>query len=301
MAKKENSITEIERKNKHTRVEQGLIHLLFILLCSLIVLPVILTVIVSFSSDRSVLQYGYSFVPTEWSLDAYKFVFSDNSIFTAYGVTIFVTVVGTFLSVLICSLCGYVISRPQLKYRNVIAMYLYIPTIVGAGLIPWYYTVKEVLHLANTIWVLILPSLVSTYNIFLIRNFYKSIPDSFSEAAQIEGAGAITIFYKVIFPLSLPITATIVLFVSLGYWNDWFNATWFIDFNHSELYPLQYYLFKTWDRLTAASGSGSGSGTVPTETGYIATMFVTMGPIILVYPFVQKYFMKGLMVGGVKG
>jgi ABC-type glycerol-3-phosphate transport system permease component len=187
----------------------------------------------------------------------------------------------------------------MLKYKNVIAMFLYIPTIVGAGLIPWYYTIKEVLGLANTIWVLILPSLVSSYNIFLIRNYYKGIPDSFSEAAEIEGAGAFTIFLKVMTPLALPIIATIVLFVSLGYWNDWFNATWFIDFNHRDLYPLQYYLFQTWQRFNSAEG-GSGQ-VIPMETGYMATMFVTMGPIVMVYPFVQKYLIKGLTAGAVKG
>lgn len=298
MSEKINGITAMERKNHSVRTGQALIHLLFIFLCALIVFPVILTIIVSFSSEKSVMQYGYSFFPKEWSLDAYKYVFKDNSIFRAYGVTIFVTGLGTFLSVFICSMCGFAMSNPQVKYRNVVAMFLYIPTIVGAGLIPWYYTVKEVLHMSNTIWVLIFPSLVSTYNIFLIRNYYKGIPDSFSEAAQLEGAGAFTIFLKVLFPLALPITATVTLFVALGYWNNWFNAAWFIDFNHSDLYPLQYYLFRSWTRLTAESGEGQ---LVPTETGYLATMFVTMGPILLVYPFVQKYFMKGLTVGGVKG
>ncbi|MGN1099010.1 MAG: carbohydrate ABC transporter permease, partial [Christensenellales bacterium] len=130
-------------------------------------MPLILTVIVSFSSEMSVMQYGYSFFPKEFSLEAYRFVFKDNSIFTSYGLTIFITVVGTFLSVFLCSLAGFAISHSKVKYRNVIAMYLYIPTIIGAGLIPWYYNIKEVLNLANTVWVLILPSLVSTYNIFL--------------------------------------------------------------------------------------------------------------------------------------
>lgn len=294
-----NTISSTDLNNKSRRLGQALIHLLFILLCSLIILPMLLSVIVSFSSEASVLQFGYSFFPDKWSLEAYRYVFRDNSIFTAYGVTIFVTVAGTILSVLLCSLCGFVISRPMLKYRNFIAMFLYIPTIVGAGLIPWYYTIKEVLHLSNTLWVLILPSLISTYNIFLIRNYYKGIPSSFSEAAEIEGAGPFTLFFRVIFPLAMPITATVLLFVALGYWNDWFNATWFIDFNHKELYPLQYYLFKTWQRFNSAS-EGTGQ-VVPMETGYMATMFVTMGPIVLVYPFVQKYFMKGLIVGGVKG
>lgn len=243
------------------------------------------------------MQYGYSFFPAEWSLDAYKFVFSDNSIFISYGLTALVTVIGTVISVVLCSLAGFVISRSKVKYRNVIAMFLYIPTIVGAGLIPWYYNIKEVLHLANTIWVLILPSVVSAYNIFLIRNYYKGLPEAIVEAAEIDGAGPMRVFVQIMFPLALPITATVTLFVSLGYWNDWYLATWFIDAEHGNLYPLQYYLFQTYRRLNSASEHG----VVPTETGYLATMFVTMGPIICVYPFVQKYFIKGLTLGGVKG
>ena len=294
---KKNSISKTELVNVPIRLGQILIHLLFVALCGTVILPLLLTVIVSFSAESSVIQYGYSFIPKEWSLDAYRFVFEDGSIFVSYGVTAFVTVAGTLLSVFICSLCGYVISRTRVKYRNVIAMYLYIPTIVGAGLIPWYYNIKEVLGLANTVWVLILPSLVGTYNIFLIRNYYRSLPEALCEAAEIDGAGPFLVFIRIMFPLALPITATVTLFVSLGYWNDWFLATWFIDSEHSHLYPLQYYLFRTYARLSSASEYG----VVPSETAYLATMFVTMGPIIVVYPFVQKYFIKGLTVGGVKG
>lgn len=296
---KNTSIKRSDLLHKKNRIGQSFIHLFFIVFCFSIILPLILSVVVSFSSEVSVMQYGYSFIPNEWSLDAYRFVFRDNSIFVSYGVTILVTVVGTAVSVLLCSLCAFVISRPHLKYRNIIAFYLYIPTIVGAGLIPWYYTIKEILNLSNTIWVLILPSLISSYNIFLFRNYYKGIPISFFEAAEIDGATPIQMYFKILLPVSLPITATIVLFVTLGYWNDWFLATWFIDMNHSELYPLQYYLFKTWKRMETVTSVGGEI--VPIETGYLATMFITMGPILLVYPFVQKYFMKGLTVGGVKG
>ena len=258
-----------------------------------------MSVIVSFSSERSVLQYGFSFTPAEWSLEAYKFVFSDNSIFISYGLTLLVTLLGTLFSVFLCSISGFVLSRQSVKYRNVIAMFLYIPTVFGAGLIPWYYNIKEVLGLANTIWVLILPNVVSTYNIFLTRNYYKGLPDAITEAAEMDGAGPFRIFLEIMFPLALPITATVTLFVSLGYWNDWYLATWFIDAEHKDLYPLQYYLFQTYQRLQSSHTQGSGIS--PTETVYLATMFVTMGPIILVYPFVQKYFIKGLTLGGVKG
>ena len=294
------SVTNSEMRAPGVRVAQMLIHLMFIGLSLLVIFPLLLTLVVSFSSEMSVLQNGYTFFPSEWSLAAYQYVLKDGSIFQAYLVTIFVTVVGTLLSVVVCCLCGYVISSPKAKYRNAIAMFLFIPTVFSAGVVPWYYLIKEVMNLANTIWVLILPNLVGTFNIFLIRNYYKSIPYSLVEAAEIDGAEHLTIFFRIIFPLGMPITATVSLFIALGYWNDFLLATWFIDSNHQNLYPLQYYLYQMTQRLITDSPS-SGGGPVPTETVYVATMFLTMGPIVLVYPFVQRFFVKGITIGGVKG
>lgn len=295
-----NTVAKSELQNSSVRFAQVLIHLMFVALCALIIVPLILTLIVSFSSEMSVLQNGYSFFPDEWSLDAYRYVLKDGSIFRSYLVTIFVTLLGTFLSVFICSLCGYVISQPKVKYRNAIAMYLFIPTVVSAGVVPWYYLIKEIMHLDNTIWVLIVPNLVGAFNIFLIRNYYKGIPYSLVESAEIDGAEHFTIFIRIIFPLGMPITATVTLFIALAYWNDFLLATWFIDFNHQNLYPLQYYLYQMTQRMISDTPS-TGGGPVPTETVYVATMFITMGPIVLVYPFVQKFFVKGITVGGVKG
>ena len=290
------SVSEV--RNPSVRIAQILIHLFFIFLCALVIVPFVLTLIVSFSSQDSVIRNGYSFIPEEWSLAAYQYVLKDGSIFRAYGVTILVTLTGTTLSVIICSLCGYVISNPKVKYRNAIAMFLFIPTVLSAGLVPWFYLIKEVLHLANTFWVLVLPNLVGTFNIFLIRNYYKSLPHSLVESAEIDGAEHLTIFFRIIFPLGLPITATVTLFIALGYWNDYMLATWFIDFNHQELYPLQFYLFRLTEKMTGNNTMGEPP---PTETVFLATMFLTMGPIVLVYPFVQKYFVRGITVGSVKG
>lgn len=295
-----NKIPKSELHDPKVRIAQILIHIMFIALCALICIPLVLTLIVSFSSEISVLQNGYSFTPSEWSLEAYRYVLKDGTIFRSYLVTIFVTVVGTILSVLVCCLCGYVISSPKVKYRNAIAMFLFIPTVASAGVVPWYYLIKEIMNLDNTIWVLILPNLVGAFNIFLIRNYYKGIPYSLVESAEIDGAEHLTIFLKIIFPIGLPITATVTLFIALAYWNDFLLATWFIDFNHQDLYPLQFYLYQMTQRMISDTPS-TGGGPVPTETVYVATMFITMGPIVLVYPFVQKFFVKGITVGGVKG
>lgn len=291
-------ITEIELKRKSVRVFQMCVILLFTLMCVSVVVPFALTLVSSFSSELSIMQQGYSFFPLAWSLDAYRYLFRDNSILISYWLTIRVTVVGTILSVTFCSLAGYVLSRKQVKYRNVIAMLFYFPTILNPGAVAWYYNVKYVFHLDNTFWALVLPSLVNVFNIFMIRNYYKTIPDSLEESAQIDGATPFKIFYKIMFPLALPITATVVLWVSLGYWNDWYLASWFIDVNHQNLYPLQYYLYRLWQRFDQMGGT---SDVAPQQTVYLATMFVTMGPIVLVYPFVQKYFIRGIMVGAVKG
>lgn len=285
------------RKQKGVRFGQIIIHYFMIFWCLLIILPVLLTLVVSFSSEESVMKKGFTFFPDTLSLDAYRYVFHDNDVFRAYGVTIFVTVVGTFLSVFICSLAGYVLANPKVKHRNKIALFFYIPTVLGSGLVPWYYNIAYTLDIDNTIWVLILPSLINVFNIFLIRNYYKSIPKSLIEQAEIDGASPLTIFFRIMLPLSLPITATVTLFTSLGYWNDWYLAAWFIDPANTKLQPLQYMLHTLWRKLT----SEGSLDFVPTETVYVATMFITMGPIILVYPFVQKYFIKGIMIGGVKG
>lgn len=292
-------INKLDLKDKKVRAAQALIGIFFSILCVFIILPFVLMIIVSFSTETSVMMKGYSFVPDGWTLDAYKFLFMDNSILVSYWLTIRVTVVGTILAVFIQSMGGFVMSRKKVKWRNAIALYFYLPTIMNPGAVAWYFNIKYVFNLANTFWVLVLPSLGGVFNMFLIRNYYKTIPDSLEESAEIDGAGPFTIFFKIMFPLALPITATVTLWVSLGYWNDWYIASWFIDINHKNLYPLQFYLYKMWQRMNTIDISSSGA--VPQQTVYVAAMFVTIGPIIFVYPFLQKYFMKGIMVGAVKG
>jgi len=270
--------------------------------CIFTTVPFFLTIIVSFTDENSVVKYGYRFIPEHFSLDAYRLIFSGRSIYNAYSISIIVTVVGTALSLLVTTMLAYAMSVPKVKYRNFIALCVFIPMIFNAGLVPWYIFVTKYLHLKDTILALILPMLVSSFNVFLVRNYFRSLPPALIESAEIEGASPPYIFAKIILPLSTPITATIALFYSLAYWNDWSLALWLID--SRELYPLQFMLYKIQSMINYMSSQGNfsvGNSTLPSTTAQMAMVLVTIGPIILIYPFIQKYFIKGIMIGAVKG
>lgn len=278
-----------------------LMHVAMILASVICLYPFVLSFMVSITDEKSLLVNGFKLIPAEFSTVAYEMVFQDGSIFRGYIVTIFITLVGTVLSLLISAMAAYAMANPRVQYRNAFAMFLYIPTVFSAGLLPWYLVCTQILHLGDTVWALILPSLISPFNIFLMRNYFKSIPTSLIEAAEIDGCGVLKTAFVVVFPLSKPIIATISLFAGLGYWNNWANALYFI--NDKDLYPLQYMLFRVEQLIQDVQKNGALSANmqVPTQTFQMATLFVTIGPILLLYPFVQKYFVKGIMVGAVKG
>ena len=290
-------------KSKNEKIRSFFINLIFILFSIGSLVPFILTFIVSISDESSVVKKGFSFFPNKFSLDAYRAVFADSMVIRSYGVSIFVTVVGTSLSIILCGLAGYAMSVGRVKYRNKVALYFYLPMVFNAGLVPWYLVVTKGLMLKNSIFGLILPMLISPFNLFLFRNYFKSIPAELSESAEIDGSGPLSTFFRIMLPLSKPIIATVALFVSLAYWNDWTLSLWLID--KKELYPLQYMLYRIQSLISylkAGNNIGGGNATlVPAQTVQMATLFVTIGPIILIYPFVQKYFVKGIMVGAVKG
>lgn len=287
-------------KIKKFNLGTALMHLFLIIMSIICVYPFILTFMVSISSEESVVNNGFKLIPEEFSTVAYEMVFKDGSIFSGYFVTIIVTLVGTILALLLVGMASYAMSVSKVKYRNFFAMYFYLPTIFSAGLVPWYLVCTQILHLQNTLWALILPPLISPFNIFLMRNYFKTIPSSLIEAAEIDGAGVFKTAFAVVMPLSKPIIATISLFVGLGYWNDWANALYFID--EKKLYPLQYMLYRIEVIMKFIRENGTmGNMQVPSQTFQVATLFVTIGPILLLYPFVQKYFVKGIMIGAVKG
>ena len=217
--------------------------------------------------------------------------------------TIFITVVGTLLSMLFTMFMAYPLSLKKLKFRGPVSFFLYFTMLFSGGLVPSYLLISKYLGMRNSVWVLIIPVMLSPWNIFMMRNFFNSIPAELSESAYIDGANDVTILLKVIMPVAVPGIATISLFYALGYWNQWYNAMLYID--NRDLYPLQYYvmnLSRTIDAIKEmARVTGISTSSLPSNAIRMATAVVTIGPVIFIYPFVQKYFMAGLMVGSVKG
>ncbi len=266
--------------------------------------PFILVISSSFTSETSIIQNGYNLWPKEFSLDAYKMLLKSNTIGPAYGVTIFVTVVGTLLSMLVTSACAYALSCKQFYNRGKVAFFIYFTMLFSGGLVPTYLWITKYLHLTDNIWVLILPALVNPWNLLLLRNFFQGIPDALSESARIDGANDIVILFKIILPISLPGLATIGLFYALAYWNEWYKALLYIRDSHK--YPLQYLIMQIQRNIqyvqqNAAQGGATTEGIVPAYSSQMATAVMTIGPIVLLYPFLQKYFVQGLTVGSVKG
>lgn len=276
----------------------------FITLFSIICLiPFILVVASSFTSEDSILRYGYNLWPREFSLEAYKLMFSTPKMLYAYGVTIFVTVVGTALSMLVSSACAYSLSVKSFYYRNIITFFIYFTMLFSGGLVPTYLWLVKYLKLTDSIWVLILPSLVNPWNVLLLRNFFAGIPESLAESAKIDGANDLVILFKIILPISLPGLATVGLFYALAYWNEWYKAMLYLRTEWK--YPLQYIIMQITRNIRFAEELASMGGTVtenpPAYSSQMATAVITIGPIIFLYPFLQKYFVTGLTVGSVKG
>lgn len=267
-------------------------------------LPLLLVLIVSFTDERSIQNQGYSFFPDQWSFDAYRLLFSGSSpLLQSYIISITVTVLGTLIAVMITSMAGYTLAARHVRYRNGLAMFFFVTMVFNTGLVPWY-MISTKLGLQNNIWALIIPSLVfSPFNLFLVRNYMKQIPESLIEAAKMDGANDAFIAFRIFFPLSLPVLATVTLFYGIGYWNNWFNAIMLVD--RPNLYPLQYLLFKLNSEISMIQQMQSTSASLstsplPTESIKMATAIVTIGPIVLFYPFLQRYFIKGLLIGSVK-
>lgn len=274
---------------------------LFGLVC---VIPFILIISSSFTSENYIIRNGYTLLPKEFSTAAYGLIFQNpRKILRAYAVTIFVTAVGTAVSVFINSMTGYVLQRKDFRWRNIFSFYFFFTTLFSGGLVPWYVLCVKYLHLKNTIWALIVPTLVSVWHIILVKGFMGGIPIEITESAKIDGAGDFKIFVRLILPLAKPVVATIGLFTALTYWNDWYMCMLFID--KGELMNLQYLLYQLMGSIKAlreiASQTSISVSSMPIESTKMALTVVATGPIILLYPFVQKYFVKGITLGAVKG
>lgn len=278
------------------------------LLVIIAILPIVLIVVASFTSETSLIRNGYSYFPEEWSTAAYYYMVKQGvTIVRSYGISFLVTIVGTVLSVLITTMLAYPISRSSFKYKNALAFFVFFTMLFNGGIGPSYIMWTRIFHIKDTIWALIIPNyLVSAFNVILVKNYYQnSIPDSLVEAAQIDGATEFTIFRKVMLPLAVPTVATISLFTGLCYWNDWTNGLYYVS--NEKLYSIQLLLMKIMNNVQAlkansnASLLGTGAVDLPGTSIRMAMAVVGILPILIVYPFVQKYLVRGVVVGAVKG
>lgn len=298
------SKSKFKRLNTDVLIFNIIGYIIITIIMLLCLIPFLLIISGSFTADEAISKYGFSLIPRQFSLSAYKMLFAyPDQIIKAYGVSIMVTVCGTFGGLILMSMAGYVLQRNDFPARNKISFFLYFTTLFNGGLIPWYMLISKYLNFQDSYLALIVPGMVGVFNILLFRNFMKSIPDSLIESAKIDGAGDFLIYWKIMLPLSKPVLATVGLFVALANWNDWFMASLFIK--NANKYPLQYLLYKTLQSAQFLRASQASqyvvADTVPTEALKMATAVVATGPIILLYPFVQRYFVKGITIGAVKG
>ena len=298
----------VERSNKikltSSRIVFNIISYVFItLLAALCVLPFVMLISGSFSSEQAIRFNGYSILPQEFTTEAYGVIFkSPEKVLRAYGVTIFITAVGTILGLFLLTMTAYVISRQDFKYRNKISFFFYFTTLFNGGMISTYIFYIQYLHLKDNFLALILPGIMNVFYLLIMRSFVNTVPTALIESAKIDGAGEFRIFVQIVLPLLKSGLATIGLFMALGYWNDWYNAMLYM--NTETKFPLQYMLYNMLQKQQALAAIASQVGikveNLPSNSLKLAMAVVATGPIILFYPFVQKYFVKGITIGSVK-
>jgi putative aldouronate transport system permease protein len=282
-------------------------HLLLGTFAFLCIFPFLYVIIISLSNEQSLAENGYQLIPEQWSLEAYKYLWEMKAqVVRAYGVTILVTVVGTFISVTVIALYAYAISRKQFIFRKQFTFIAFFTMLFSGGMVPFYIVMTQFLDLKNSMWALILPMAVNAFYIIIMRTFFlRSVPEAILESARIDGAGEWRIFLTIVLPLSVPGIATIALFNTLAYWNDWFNALLFID--DPNLIPLQSLLMRIENNMDfikqnamLSNQNSSILESIPQDSARMAMVVIATLPIALSYPFFQKYFIKGLTIGGVK-
>ena len=289
-------------------VTNVLFSLVYILLALVCFMPALLVLIVSFSAESSVVSKGYSYWPNAWSLESYRYLGRQiEYIGRAFLNSIGVTVVGTAMGLVLCSTMGYALSRPNYRLRKFFTWYIFIPMLFSGGLVASYMINAQILGLKNTYWALILPICCSSFYIIIMRTFFQtSVPDAIIESAKIDGARQIRIFVQIVLPISLPAVATIGLFYTFAYWNDWLMAKYYLNSNMQDLFPLQYVLISLESSIEFLSRNSQfmapgEASKVPAETVRMAMVMIAVVPIACSYPFFQKYFISGLTIGAVKG
>ncbi len=310
MAKKEKvALDGLEKFNRISNPTNALFNLIFLIISLTCIIPIILVVSISFTAESSIQEYGYSLLPREFSAEGYTFLLKQGTmILQALGISLFVTVVGTVLGVLLTTLMGYSMSRPAYRLKGLLTWIVFIPMVFNGGLVSTYFIVGNLLGLKNTIWALILPLVVSSFNVIICKTFFKqTVPDSLIESGKIDGAGQFTIFFRIVLPISLPLLATIGLFLCFAFWNDWYQSMLYID--DAKLKSLQALLQSILTNITALAQQIAMVGgdtaaliaNMPQEAARMAIVVIIVLPIACAYPFFQKYFISGLTVGAVKG
>lgn len=275
------------------------VYAVLILLTACTLLPVLQVVTISLSPQSVVSKAGLHLFPAQITLDGYKKVFQYPLIWTGYLNTIIRTILGTGINVLLLILGAYPLSRKYLPNKKFWTVFIIFTMYFSGGMIPSYLLVSQVLHIKNTIWALVLPAAVSAYTLIIVRNFFMSIPDSLEESAKLDGANDFTILFQIIVPLSKSVLATVTLWGAVYHWNEWFNVMLYMK--EESKYTLQYVLRKILLEGQIEDIGAATAVTVNTQTMKMATLVVSILPIIIIYPFVQKYFVKGVMIGAVKG
>lgn len=297
---------KLESKGEKSFRIAALIILFVITACAL--LPFLLIIVSSLTDEKALVSNGYSFFPAKWSLDSYKYMVQQAKvIFRAYGISILVTTVGTASSLLITTMLAYPMSRPDFKPRNVFAFLVFFTMLFSGGIVPSYMIWTRIFHINDSLWALIVPNyLLSAFNVLLVRNYFKNnVPLALIESAQIDGAGEMRILFKIMLPLAVPVSVTIGLFTGLAYWNDWTNALYYIS--EPKFYGIQNLLMRMMDNiqfLTSSQGAQLTAGqmiALPSTGIRMALAVVGILPILIIFPLLQKYLIKGVVIGAVKG
>ena len=290
--------TGFDRFNRVSKGANAVLNIIFIIMSLLCVIPILLVVAISFSAEDSITEYGYRFIPKIFSLEGYTFLASQSTmLLRALGVSLFVTIVGTVLGVMLTTLMGYVLSRPNYKLNGFLTMVVFIPMVFNGGLVSTYFVVSQLLGLKNTIWALILPLAVSSFNVIICRTFFKTtVPESLIESAKMDGASQLTIFSRIVLPISLPVLATIGLFLCFAYWNDWYQSLQALL--NQILTNIQMLVQNA---ATLGASAAEMLAKMPKEAARMSIVVIIVLPIACAYPFFQQYFISGLTVGAVKG
>ena len=290
---------------KFLKNKQIILNLFFIALCALIIYPLLMVLAVSLSSEADVAKYGYLLIPKKIDFTAYEYVFKNPlRVINAYKVTAIFSFVGMAFSVLLMAMIAYPLSSKRFKARKQVNFFLYFTMLFHGGLVPTYILITKYLNLGDTIWVYILPSLISPWYVFMMRTFFSDIPDEMLEAVKVDGGSQFVMFFRFVLPLSKPVLATVALFMFLSKWNDWNTSMLYI--NNPDLYSLQFLLQDIMQNISLLqsnemAGMMLNMEDIPSETVRMAMAIIVAGPALLVFPFFQKYFTKGLTVGSVKG